>query len=143
MVFVALLGLRSRVSRAAFLDSAGSGCCSFRIRIFPWLRRACWNQRAGCLESTVRVLAPLVLLFAVLVYTLTVTANWKMALVDAAYSVLPALLVASSAGKAPGTWEDYAAAILIWLPVEFRWMYRRYSRTQRELVAFADDFVGA
>jgi len=71
-----------------------------------------------------RILAPLVPLFAVLIYTLTVTANWKTALVGASYSVLPALLVATSAGKAPGTWEDYAAAMLVWLPVEFRWMYR-------------------
>jgi hypothetical protein len=47
-----------------------------------------------------------------------------MALVGAAYGILPALLVATSAGKAPGTWEDYAAMMLVWLPVEFRWMYR-------------------
>src|ERR1700691_1475776 len=70
------------------------------------------------------VLAPLVPLFAVLIYTPTVTGNWKMALVGAAYSVLPALLVASSTGKPPGAWEDYAAMMLVSLPVEFRWMYR-------------------
>jgi len=47
-------------------------------------------------------------------------------LVGAAYTVAPALLAASSAGKAPGTWEDYAAMALIWLPVEFRWTYRLF-----------------
>jgi membrane protease YdiL (CAAX protease family) len=72
------------------------------------------------------VLAPLIPLFAVLIYTIGVTANWKMALIGAACAVLPALLVASSAGKPPGTWADYAAAIIVWLPVEFRWMYRLF-----------------
>lgn len=71
-------------------------------------------------------LAPLLPLFAVLIYTIGVTANWKMALIGAAYAVLPALLVASSAGKPPGTPADYLAAIVIWLPVEFRWMYRLF-----------------
>ena len=69
------------------------------------------------------VLAPLAPLFAVLIYTATVTGNWKMALAGAAYCVLPALLLARSTGKPPGTWEDYAAALIVWLPVEFRWMY--------------------
>ncbi len=69
------------------------------------------------------LIAPLVPLFAVLIYTTTVTGNWKMALAGAAYCVLPALLLASSTGKPAGTWEDYAAVMLVWLPVEFRWMY--------------------
>jgi uncharacterized protein len=72
------------------------------------------------------VFAPLIPLFAVLIYTVGVTANWKMAFIGAAYGVLPALLVASSTGKPPGTWADYAAAIIVWLPVEFRWMYRLF-----------------
>jgi membrane protease YdiL (CAAX protease family) len=71
-------------------------------------------------------LAPLIPLFAVLIYTIGVTSNWKMALIGTAYAVLPALLVASSAGKPSGTWADYAAAIMVWLPVEFRWMYRLF-----------------
>jgi membrane protease YdiL (CAAX protease family) len=70
------------------------------------------------------VLAPLVPLFAVLVYSFAVSGNLKTMMAGAAYAVLPALLLAGSAGKSPGTWEDYAAAILIWLPIEFRWMYR-------------------
>jgi membrane protease YdiL (CAAX protease family) len=70
------------------------------------------------------LLAPLVPLFAVLVYSFAVNGNLKTMLAGATYAVLPALLLGSSAGKSPGTWEDYAAAILIWLPIEFRWMYR-------------------
>jgi membrane protease YdiL (CAAX protease family) len=71
-------------------------------------------------------IAPLVPLLAVLVYAFGVTGDWKTMLAGAAYAVLPALLLASSTGKSPGTWEDYAAAILFWLPLEFRWMYRLF-----------------
>ena len=72
------------------------------------------------------ILAPLVPLFAVLVYSFGVSGDWKLLLAGAAYAVLPALLLAGSAGKPPGTWEDYAAVALVWLPVEFRWMYRLF-----------------
>jgi CAAX protease family protein len=64
-------------------------------------------------------------LFGVLLYCFTVSGNWKYGLFGAAYTVLPALLLASSAGNPPGTWADYAAAAIIWLPVEFRW-YRLF-----------------
>ena len=67
------------------------------------------------------VLAPLVPLFGVLIYTIGVTANWKTALLGAAYTVLPALLAATCIGKPAGQWQDYAALLLIWLPVELRW----------------------
>src|SRR5271169_4119187 len=64
------------------------------------------------------VLAPLVPLFGVLIYTIGVTANWRTALLGAAYVVLPALLAATCVGKPAGQWQDYAALLLIWLPVE-------------------------
>ena len=72
------------------------------------------------------VLTVLVPLFAVLFYCFTVSGNWKYGLIGAGYAVLPALLLAGSAGKTPGTWTDYAAAVVIWLPVESRWMYRLF-----------------
>jgi uncharacterized protein len=74
------------------------------------------------------LLAPLVPLFAVLVYSLTVTGDWKMPLIGAAYAVLPALLLASSAGKSPGTWEDYAALLVISLPVALPGPYHLLGR---------------
>jgi uncharacterized protein len=69
------------------------------------------------------VLAPLVPLFAVLIYAIAVAGGWRSALIGAAYVVLPSLIVASSAGKPPGRLGDYIAAAILWLPVEFRWMY--------------------
>jgi hypothetical protein len=123
VVFVALLGLRMGYRGPRFGIALGVAAVLFAFEFFL----ACpsvLEWAGGMLGEHGRVLAPLVPLFAVLIYTLTVTGNWKMALVGAAYGVLPALLVATSAGKAPGTWEDYAAMMLVWLPVEFRWMYR-------------------
>jgi membrane protease YdiL (CAAX protease family) len=123
VVFVALLGLRMGLRGPRFGIALGVATVLFAFEFFL-ASPSVLESASGMLGGHGRVLAPLVPLFAVLIYTLTVTADWKMALVGAAYSVLPALLVASSAGKPPGTWEDYAAAILIWLPVQFRWMYR-------------------
>jgi membrane protease YdiL (CAAX protease family) len=70
------------------------------------------------------ILAPLVPLFAILVYGIGVNGNWKFILAGAAYAILPALLLAGSAGKSPGTWGDYAAAILIWMGVWLSPPYR-------------------
>jgi len=67
------------------------------------------------------VLAPLVPLFGVLIYTIGVTANWRTALLAAAYVVLPALLAATCIGKPAGQCKDYATVLLIWLPLELRW----------------------
>ena len=72
------------------------------------------------------VIAPLFPLSAVLVYAFGVTGDWRAMLVGAAYTVLPAILVAASSGQSGSTWEDYAAVALIWLPVEFRWMYHLF-----------------
>jgi uncharacterized protein len=81
-------------------------------------------QVQGVFSGRGRFLAPLVPLFAVLIYGIGVNENWIYILAGAAYAILPALLLASSAGKAPGTWEDYAAAILIWLAVWLQPPYR-------------------
>jgi membrane protease YdiL (CAAX protease family) len=82
------------------------------------------NRARDWLGGRAVILAPLVPLFAVLIYTSSVTGNWKMMLLGAAYAVLPALVLARSAGKAPGTREDYLAAALIWLPVGLPVPYR-------------------
>jgi len=72
------------------------------------------------------LLAPLAPLIAVVVYSFGVSGKPLLAVAGAAYAVVPALLMASSAGKAPGSWEDYAAVVVLWVPVQFHWMYRLF-----------------
>lgn len=72
------------------------------------------------------LLTPLVPLFAALIYGLAVSGGPKTMLLSTAYAIVPALLLSSSAGKAPGTWQDYIAMLMVWLPVEFRWMYKLF-----------------
>jgi CAAX protease family protein len=71
-----------------------------------------------------RALAPLVPLAAAIVYSLAVTGSGHWLLVGAGYAVAPALLLANSAGKPPGAWEDYAAAMFIWIAVWLEPPYR-------------------
>ena len=121
----AFLGLRAGFSGRHFATALGIAAALFAFELFLALPSvqgaviASFGNRGG-------VLAPVVPLFAVLVYSGSVAGGWPMMLVGAAYAVIPALLLASSNGKAPGTWEDYAALVVLWLPVEFRWMYRLF-----------------
>jgi len=115
------LGLAGR----RFVIALGVAAALFAFELFhaapPFLSRV-----RRILRTRGGAIAPLVPLFAVLVYAFGVTGDLKMMLAGAAYAVVPALLLASSTGKSPGTWEDYAAAVLFWLPVEFHWLYRLF-----------------
>ena len=85
--------------------------------------RSCSRRRSFATDASTRgspaarALAPIVLLAAVIIYSLGVTGSGKWLLVGAIYVVVPALLLATSAGKSPGTFADYAAAVLIWLGI--------------------------
>lgn len=129
VVFAILLGFRLDYGGRRYGTALSIAAALFAFEFFL-ASPAVLERARRYLGEHGRVIAPLVPLFAVLIYTTSVSGNWKMALVGAAYCVLPALLVASSAGKPPGTWEDYGAAILVWLPVEFRWMYRVFPYPQ-------------
>jgi membrane protease YdiL (CAAX protease family) len=123
----ALEGMRRGFHGHAFVIALGVAAVLFGFELFLAAPRVLvWAQRA--LGGRAAYLSPLVPLFAVLVYSLSVSGSWAAALVGAAYCVLPAILLASSAGKSPGTWEDYAALMLIWvpavLPVPVRLLYR-------------------
>lgn len=49
--------------------------------------------------------------------------TWQRALICAAYSMAPVLVLAGAGrGKAGGAWQDYLAALLLWVPIEFRWL---------------------
>jgi uncharacterized protein len=72
------------------------------------------------------IISPVVPLGAVLVYSCSITGNARLAIAGAAYALLPALILARSAGKQPGTWEDYAALAVLWVPVQFHWIYQLF-----------------
>jgi uncharacterized protein len=123
----AVEGVRLGFHGHAFFVALGIAALLFAFELFLAAPRVLASaQRA--LGGRGALLAPLVPLFVVVIYSLAVTGDWTMLLVGAAYAVLPALLLASSAGKSPGTWEDYAALLIIWLPialpVPYRLMYR-------------------
>jgi uncharacterized protein len=120
-----LLGLRAGFGGRGFAIALGVAAALFAFELFLALP----NVQGAILTSFGNrggVLAPIVPLFAVLVYSWGVAGDWQMMLIGAAYAAIPALLLASSQGKSPGTWEDYAALVVLWLPVEFRWMYHLF-----------------
>ncbi|MGC1797883.1 MAG: CPBP family intramembrane glutamic endopeptidase [Candidatus Acidiferrales bacterium] len=122
VILAGFFGMRLGYGGRAFALALGVAAVLFAFELFL-AAPSVLDQARQSLGEHGAALAPLLPLFAVLIYTIGVTTDWKMALIGAAYAVLPALLVASSAGKPPGTWADYAAAVIVWLPVEFRWMY--------------------
>jgi membrane protease YdiL (CAAX protease family) len=122
VLFVAFYGMHLGMGGPRFAVALGVASVLFAYELLlavPSVLDACLRN----LGERGAVLAPLVPLFAILIYAIAVTGGWKAALSGAAYVVLPSLLVATSAGKAPGTAGDYIAVAIIWLPVEFRWMY--------------------
>ena len=72
------------------------------------------------------LIAPTVPLAAVLIYSFAITADARLAIAGATYVILPALLLSGSAGRPPGTWQDYAAAAVLWVPVQFHWLYKLF-----------------
>ncbi|HXX70817.1 MAG TPA: type II CAAX endopeptidase family protein, partial [Candidatus Acidoferrum sp.] len=72
------------------------------------------------------LIAPIVPLGAVLLYSFAITADARLAIAGATYAVLPTLLLAGSAGKPSGTWQDYAATVVLWVPVQLHWIYRLF-----------------
>jgi uncharacterized protein len=122
VLFVAFYGMHLGIGGPRFAVALGVASVLFAYELFlavPAVLDTCLRK----LGERGAVLAPLVPLFAILIYAIAVTGGWKAALSGAAYVALPSLLVATSAGKAPGTAGDYVAVAIIWLPVEFRWMY--------------------
>ncbi len=122
----AFLGLRAGFSGRHFAVGLGVAAALFAFELLLALPSV-QNAVLASLGNRGGILAPIVPLFAVLdvlVERRRRLAQWM--LIGAAYAVIPALLLASSRGRAPGTWEDYAALVILWLPVEFRWMYRLF-----------------
>ncbi len=118
----AFLGLRAGFGGRHFALALGVAAALFAFELFLALPSV-QNAVLASFGGRGGILAPIVPLFAALTYSWGVAGGWQMMLIGAAYAVIPALLLASSRDKAPGTWEDYAALLVLWLPVEFRRMY--------------------
>jgi membrane protease YdiL (CAAX protease family) len=80
----------------------------------------------GSFGARLGVLAPLVPLGLFLIYSVALGNRTWLTVAGAAYVIAPALILASSAGKAPGTWEDYLAVLVLWLPVELQLNYHLF-----------------
>lgn len=116
VAFAAVAGMWLGFGGRAFAVALGVAALLFAFEF--WLAAPAVLDRASTwLGGHGRFLAPIVPLFAVIIYSFGVTQSLKWMLVGAAYAVIPSLLLASSSGKAPGAWEDYVAAIFIWLAV--------------------------
>lgn len=82
------------------------------------------ERLSAVFSGSTRVLASLIPLFAFLVYALSFyPSSWLRVSAGIVFVVVPAFFAATARGTSP-RWEDYFALIIIWLPVQFRWMYR-------------------
>jgi uncharacterized protein len=68
----------------------------------------------------------LVPLGAFVVYSLFVSRDWRAGIAGSAYVLAPTLLLAIKRSGGRASLLDYAAVLIVWLPVEFRWMYRLF-----------------
>lgn len=92
--------------------------------VFVACPRVCDRLRA-LLGARTFFLAPTVPLIAFLSYALTFyPSEWVFLLAGILYLTIPSLLAAGAHRRAFGVWEDYLALLIIWLPVQFRSMYR-------------------
>src|SRR6201981_3646050 len=125
VLLAAFAGIHLGYSGPRFAIALGVAAWFFAFEFFLAVPRVLRSVQAA-LGQRGAVLAALVPLFAVLIYSAGVGGNLKYTLIGAAYAVLPALLLAASAGRSGVTWADYAAVVIIWLPVEFRWIYQLF-----------------
>jgi uncharacterized protein len=80
---------------------------------------------AAILGPTDATVLPLVLIIAYLFYAIgTGNLTWLRVALASAYILAPVIFVLWVRRKPGGTWQDYAAVVLIWLPVELRCLYR-------------------
>jgi membrane protease YdiL (CAAX protease family) len=125
VLLAAFAGIHLGYSGSRFAIALGVAAALFAFEFFLAVPKV-FGTVQGALGQRGAVVAALVPLFAVLVYSIGVGGNWKYTLIGAAYAVLPSLLLAASASRSGATCVDYAAAAIVWLPVEFRWMYRLF-----------------
>lgn len=63
---------------------------------------------------------------AFVIYALCVSRDWRAGIFGSAYVLVPTLLLAIKRWDGRASLLDYAAVLIVWLPVEFRWMYHLF-----------------
>jgi len=77
------------------------------------------TDRLGAWLESVRGVLAIVPFLVYLAYALGAGVfSWRLAGLALAYAIAPAALLLSARNRAKGCWQDYAAALCIWLPVE-------------------------
>jgi CAAX protease family protein len=125
VALAAVYGMWLGFGGARFALALGVAAALFAFEFFLALPRV-QSSLQTAFGARHGILSPLVPLGLFLIYSVALDHRPWLTVAGAAYVIAPALILAGSAGKAPGTWEDYLAIALIWLPVEFRWMYRLF-----------------
>ena len=130
VIGAAFAGIRLGYTGPRYAIALGVAALLFAFELFLAAPHVLSSLRR-LLDERGGALAVLVPIFAVLIYSLGVTRDWKYLFAGIAYAIVPALLLASSAEKPAGTWQDYAAAIFIWLAVwplpPYRLLYHVFS----------------
>jgi membrane protease YdiL (CAAX protease family) len=125
VALAAMYAMRAGFGGANLALALGVAAALFAFEFFLALPNI-QNSLQTSFGARLGVLAPIIPLGLFLIYSVSLSHRPWLTVAGAAYVIAPALILASSAGKSPGTWEDYLAIAIIWLPVEFRWMYRLF-----------------
>lgn len=125
VALAAIYGILFGFGGPSFALALGVAAALFGFELFLAVPRV-QNSLQGSFGARFGALAPLVPLGLFLIYSIVLTDRPWLTVAGAAYVIAPALILAGRRGKAAGTWEDYLAVAIIWLPVEFRWMYRLF-----------------
>lgn len=125
VALAAVYALRAGLGGPSLVLALGLAAALFAFEFFLALPST-QNSLQRSFGARLRILAPIVPLGLFLIYSVALNNRPWLTVAGAAYVIAPALILAGSAGKFPGRWEDYLAVAIIWLPVEFRWMYRLF-----------------
>ncbi|MGA9882951.1 MAG: type II CAAX endopeptidase family protein [Candidatus Acidiferrales bacterium] len=125
VVLAAVYGMLLGFGGPRFAIAIGIAAALFGFELFLALPSV-QNTLQGSFGTRLGILAPLVPLGLFLIYSVALGNRGSITVAGAAYVIAPALILATSAGKPPGTWEDYLAIVAIWLPIEFRWTYHLF-----------------
>ena len=122
VILAGFFGMRLGYGGRAFALALGVAAALFAFELF-FAAPSVLEQARHSLGERGGVLAPLVPLFAVLIYTIGVTDELENGAARRRLRGAAGAASRQQRRQPAGQWQDYAAVLLIWLPVEFRWKY--------------------